>query len=196
MFTGIVTAQGRLESVQAGGEGLRIRVSSITGHLDLADCRSGDSISVSGACLTMLNPGGGGFEADVSAETLALTTLGDKKQGAPLNLELALKASDRLGGHLVSGHVDERVALISRQALGESQTMSFRLPERLARFVCEKGSVCLDGVSLTVNSVSPGSFSVCVIPHTLATTTLGGLEADDEVNLEVDMIARYLDRLK
>lgn len=196
MFTGIVTAQGRLETAQASEGGRRIRVSSIVGHLDLADCRNGDSISVSGACLTMLGPGSGGFEADVSAETLALTTLGDKRQGDFLNLELALRASDRLGGHLVSGHVDERVPLISRQASGESQTMTFRLPDRLARFVCKKGSVCLDGVSLTVNSVSPGSFSVCVIPHTLATTTLGRLEADDEVNLEVDMIARYLDRLK
>ena len=196
MFTGIVTAQGRLESSQPVEEGRRIRVSRVSGRIDLEGCRSGDSVSVAGVCLTMLGPDKHGFEADVSAETVALTMLGARQVGDLMNLELALKASDRLGGHMVSGHVDGTASLITIQVLGDAREMVFELPEQLARFVCQKGSICLDGVSLTVNSVSPESFSVCIIPHTLQATTLGNLVPGDKVNLEVDLIARYLDKLK
>ena len=195
MFTGIVTASGTIERLEPVDEGLKIAIGPTSGQIDLAGCDSGDSIAVSGVCLTMLDPADNGFTADVSAETLALTTLGQRRQGDTVNLELALRAGDRLGGHLVSGHVDSTVPLLSRRPDGESERFQFGLPEDLAHLVCRKGSVTLDGVSLTVNSVAGDRFSVCIIPHTLAVTTLGALEVGDRVNIEVDMIARYLARL-
>ena len=170
-------------------------ISPGSGEIGLDKSQTGDSVSVAGVCLTMLDPGITGFEADVSAETLALTTLGDKAVGDEVNLELALRAGDRIGGHFVSGHIDASIGLRSRQADGEAERFEFELPPELARFVCRKGSVCLDGVSLTVNSVADGSFSVCLIPHTLASTTLGALAVGERVNVEVDLIARYLDSL-
>ena len=150
---------------------------------------------VAGVCLTMLHPAESGFEADVSTETLAATSLGDKTVGDAVNLELALRAGDRFGGHFVSGHVDSPVRLLKRRPEGDSERFEFELPTRLARLVSRKGSVCIDGVSLTVNDVSADRFSVCVIPHTLSVTTLGGMAEGDRANLEVDMIARYLERL-
>ncbi len=193
MFTGIVATTGTLQSRQSYNDDFRFRF-AVPAFL-MEGCSSGDSISVSGVCLTMLEPGATGFSADLSVETLDLTSLGNRQPGDRLNLELALQASDRLGGHLVSGHVDGLAELVSRSGDGRSERFLFATEQHLARFIATKGSVCLDGVSLTVNSVDNNHFSVCIIPHTLAVTTLGGLAAGQHVNLEVDLIARYLERL-
>lgn len=195
MFTGIVTALGRVSRTEDREKGRRLEIVPLGGRLELEACRSGDSVAVSGCCLTMLEPGPRGFSADLSAETLASTTLGGLAAGDLVNLELALRAGDRLGGHLVSGHVDGCVRLEAREPEGEAERFEFELPGPLAKYVSRKGSVCLDGVSLTVNAVSEGRFSVCIIPHTLKETTLGSLRPGGRVNLEVDMIARYLERL-
>lgn len=193
MFTGIVMARGRvLEALRVGGD-LRLRIH--TGTIGLEDCAEGDSIAVSGACLTMLQPAGLEFVADVSAETLALTTLGKLQAGHAVNLELALTLQDRLGGHLVSGHVDGMGNLLSRYADGRAERFEFELPDSLARYVAAKGSVTIDGVSLTVNEVQDNKFAVCLIPHTLQVTTLGELQPGHQVNIEVDLVARYLERL-
>lgn len=193
MFTGIVTAVGVVREILPVGGDFRILVA--TDLLKSGSAREGDSISVSGACLTMLQPGDQGFAADVSAETLAVTTLGSIKPGQRVNLELAMSLSDRLGGHLVTGHVDGIARLVKREPDGRAQRFDFELPGGLERYVARKGSVCTDGVSLTVNSVAGNIFSVCLIPHTLEATTLGGLECGDRVNIEVDLIARYLEQL-
>jgi len=155
----------------------------------------GDSISISGVCLTMLEPDSTGFSADLSVETLDKTSLGKRRPGDSVNLELAMRASDRLGGHMVSGHVDGLARLVSRDEDGRSERFLFEADRSLARYIAPKGSVCLDGVSLTVNEVDDNRFSICIIPHTLEVTTLGSLAAGEVVNLEVDLIARYLDRL-
>ena len=143
----------------------------------------------------MLEPDATGFSADLSVETLDKTSLGNRQPGDSVNLELAMRASDRLGGHMVSGHVDGLARLVSRTEDGRSERFLFETDHSLARFIASKGSVCLDGVSLTVNDVDDNRFSICIIPHTLTVTTLGVLAADEVVNLEVDLIARYLDRL-
>jgi len=163
--------------------------------LSLQSSRSGDSISVSGACLTMLEPEASGFFADVSKETLKLTTLGRLREGQAVNLELALGVEDRLGGHMVTGHVDGMARLVSRREDARAERFEFEVPGRLVRYIAKKGSVCIDGVSLTVNEIDGSKFSVCLIPHTLEITTLGTLGEGDEVNVEVDLIARYLERL-
>lgn len=193
MFTGIVTATGVIRSRESFNGDLRIRF-DVPAQL-MAGCGTGDSISVSGVCLTMLAPDAGGFSADVSVETLDKTSLGDKGTGDRVNLELAMRASDRLGGHLVSGHVDGLARLLERTGDARSERFLFTTERSLARYIAPKGSACLDGVSLTVNEVEDNRFSICVIPHTLEVTTLGDLAAGDKVNLEVDLIARYLDRL-
>jgi riboflavin synthase len=193
MFTGIVAATGTLKSLESFGDDLRIRF-EVPPEL-MADSNIGDSCSVSGVCLTMLNPDETGFSADVSVETLDKTSLGDRQPGDRVNLELAMKASDRFGGHLVSGHVDGLARLVSRLEDGRSERFLFEADRSLARYIAPKGSVCLDGVSLTVNEVDDNRFSICIIPHTLEVTTFGELAAGDKVNLEVDLIARYLDRL-
>jgi riboflavin synthase len=193
MFTGIVTAQGLIARKTDIGGDCRLTISCP--DLDLASARSGDSICVSGACLTMLDPDSDGFSADVSQETLKLTTLGTLDAGATVNLELALAAGERLGGHLVTGHVDGMAHLVSRHEDARAERLEFEVPAPLARYVARKGSVCLDGVSLTVNEVTGPRFSVCLIPHTLEITTLGALQEGDPVNLEVDLVARYLERL-
>jgi riboflavin synthase len=197
MFTGIVMARGRvIEASPAGGD-MRLHLNS--GDLDLSNCSPGDSIAVAGACLTMLDPEPRSFYADVSAETLALTTLGNLHAGSVVNLELALTLQDRLGGHLVSGHVDGMGTLLGRFEDGRAQRFEFEVPPELARYIAFKGSVTIDGVSLTVNAVvdagQAAKFSVCLIPHTLEVTTLGGLRPGDQVNIEVDLVARYLERL-
>ena len=201
MFTGIVTAKGSLrQKIPLGGD---CRLWIDCGPLALAGARSGDSVCVSGVCLTMLEPvvetavnaGGGHFQADVSRETLGLTTLGGLQEGQAVNLELALQAQDRLGGHLVSGHVDGMATLVSRRPDARAERLEFEVPGALARYLARKGSVCLDGVSLTVNDVDGRRFGVCLIPHTLAVTTLGALRPGERVNLEVDLVARYLERL-
>ena len=193
MFTGIVTGMGVLQSRESFDGDLRIRF-EVPGHL-MEGCRVGDSISISGVCLTMLEPDATGFSADVSAETLDKTSLGDKAIGDKVNLELAMLATDRFGGHMVSGHVDGLARLLSRTVDARSERFVFEAGQALARYIAPKGSVCLDGVSLTVNEVDDKRFSICIIPHTLEVTTLGQLAVDEHVNLEVDLVARYLDRL-
>lgn len=195
MFTGIVTAIGRLTGVKSAHGGLQLAIQPESGRLPLGSCHTGDSVAVSGVCLTMLDPGPQGFSADVSAETLGATSLGDKSEGDRVNLELALSAGEPLGGHLVSGHVDAAVKLLSRRADGDAERFEIELPKALARFVARKGSATLDGVSLTVNEVGPDRFSVCIIPHTLSVTTLGQAAEGERLNLEVDLVARYLERL-
>jgi riboflavin synthase len=193
MFTGIVTAKGVLERKTDLGGDCRLKISCP--DMGLEGARAGDSICVSGTCLTMLDPGNDGFSADVSQETLDVTTLGTLGEGQSVNLELALAAGDRLGGHLVTGHVDGTARLVSRHPDARAERLEFEVPTLLARYVARKGSVCLDGVSLTVNEVDGCNFSVCLIPHTLEVTTLGDLNRGDAVNLEVDLVARYLERL-
>jgi riboflavin synthase len=181
VFTGIVQAVGRI--VRAGPHEIE------TGGLDLAGVSVGDSISVQGVCLTVTALTGRGFRADVSGETLSVTT-GLESAGA-VNLEKALRAGDPLGGHLVSGHVDGVGELVRR----EGSVFAFRAPAELARFIARKGSICIDGVSLTVNRAEGAQFEVNLIPHTLEVTTLGRLQPGGRVNLEVDLVARYLERL-
>lgn len=193
MFTGIVAATGTLQSRESHEGDLRIRFAAPSALM--ATCNTGDSISVSGVCLTMLDPDESGFSADLSVETLDKTSLGKRRSGESVNLELAMRVSDRLGGHLVSGHVDGLAKLVSRTAQARSERFDFETDHSLARFIAAKGSACLDGVSLTVNEVDENRFSICIIPHTLKVTTLGSLAAGEEVNLEVDLVARYLDRL-
>ena len=193
MFTGIVAATGKLVSRDSYDGDLRIRF-EVPPEL-MAGCKIGDSISISGVCLTMLEPDANGFSADLSVETLDKTSLGNRRPGDKVNLELAMRASDRLGGHMVSGHVDGLARLVSRSEDGRSERFLFETDRSLARFIASKGSACLDGVSLTVNDVDDNRFSICIIPHTLTVTTLGSLAEDEVVNLEVDLIARYLDRL-
>jgi len=193
MFTGIVAATGVLKSRESFNGDLRIRFDVPEDMM--AGCKIGDSISVSGCCLTMLEPDEAGFSADLSVETLDKTSLGNRRTGDSVNLELAMRASDRLGGHLVSGHVDGLAELVSRAEDARSERFLFKTDRSLARYIAPKGSVCLDGVSLTVNDVEDNRFSICIIPHTLDVTTLGQLAVGEKVNLEVDLIARYLDRL-
>jgi riboflavin synthase len=193
MFTGIVESTGILQQIIRIGGDCRLRVTCA--ELNLGAARPGDSISVSGACLTMLEPDESGFYADVSQETLSLTTLGKLEEGQPVNLELAMGLEARLGGHLVTGHVDGKARLLSRREDARAERFEFDVPVHLARYIAKKGSACIDGVSLTVNEVNGTAFSVCLIPHTLEITTLGNLSPGDEVNLEVDLIARYLERL-
>jgi riboflavin synthase len=193
MFTGIVASKGIVQKKTLVGGDCRLHI--VCKELGLEKAGAGDSISVSGACLTMLEPGTEGFFADVSQETLSLTTLGGLSQGAAVNLELALSLEARLGGHMVTGHVDGKGKLVTRHEDARAERFEFEVPDRLARYIAKKGSVCIDGVSLTVNEVDNHRFSVCLIPHTLEVTTLGGLAPGDEVNIEVDLIARYLERL-
>jgi riboflavin synthase len=193
MFTGIVATTGLIQSRETRDGDLRMRVDVPQGLM--VDSKEGDIISVSGVCLTMLEPNENGFSADVSVETLDKTSLGSCSSGDHVNLELALRASDRLGGHMVSGHVDGLAELQSRTKDARSERFEFKVDSKLARYIATKGSVCLDGVSLTVNTVSDDCFSTCIIPHTLSVTTLGSLAVGNKVNLEVDLIARYLDRL-
>lgn len=193
MFTGIVATTGKLLSRESYDGDLRIRFEVPPDLME--GSKIGDSISISGCCLTMLEPDATGFSADLSVETLDKTSLGNRQAGDSVNLELAMRASDRLGGHMVSGHVDGLATLVSRTEDGRSERFLFETDRSLARFIASKGSVCLDGVSLTVNDVDDNRFSICIIPHTLTVTTLGGLAAGEVVNLEVDQIARYLDRL-
>jgi len=193
MFTGIVRGVGRIASIEdRGGDSL---VGIDTAGVDLGPVAPGDSIAVDGVCLTATRVGESGFEADVSAETLRATTLGRLGPDAAVNLEPALAAGDRLGGHLVSGHVDGVGELVSRTEEARSRRLRFAVPAPLARYIAVKGSITVDGVSLTVNAVAGAEFEVNIVPHTLTATNLGALAAGDEVNLEVDLVARYLERL-
>jgi riboflavin synthase len=197
MFTGIVTDIGEVLSVKPRADDLH-RLTIACGYAR-AGITEGASIACSGVCLTVVGAGEEGgrawFAADAGAETLRLTTAGAWRQGAKLNLERALKIGDELGGHLVSGHVDGIAELIAREDLTDMARLAFRAPAALSRFIAQKGSVALDGVSLTVNEVDDDSFAVLIIPHTLAVTTLGALRVGDPVNLEIDQMARYAARL-
>lgn len=193
MFTGIVQAVGKIAALEKRGGDARVRVA--TGKLDLSDVKLGDSIAVNGVCLTAVEMDARGFSADVSGETLARTTLGGFKPGDAVNLEKALTPTTRLGGHLVSGHVDG-VGTV-RERTQDARSVRFRIeaPAALAKYVAEKGSVCVDGVSLTVNAVDGTAFEINIVPHTLAETTLDELAPGRRVNIEVDILARYLERL-
>ncbi len=193
MFTGIIQSAGTIAAIDAVDQGVRMRI--LCPELTPTDWREGDSIAVSGCCLTALALDHKGFSADLSAETLARTSLGRLEVGDRVNLEPAMALGDRLGGHLVSGHVDGLAEVVGLRPVGESHVLRLRVPEPLARFMAEKGSVTLDGVSLTVNAVEGQEFEVNLIPHTWQVTTLGELTVGDRVNLEIDLLARYLDRL-
>jgi riboflavin synthase len=193
MFTGIVAATGAVISKSQRGGDLELGIEAA--GLDLARTAVGDSMSVQGVCLTVTGLEGSVFYADVSRETLSRTTLGTLELGARVNLEPSLRAGDPLGGHLVSGHVDGLGKLKGVVRDARSRRLEFELPDSLMHYVAPKGSICIDGVSLTVNEVSGCRFEVNIIPHTDQVTTLGGLEAGAAVNVEIDLIARYLERL-
>jgi riboflavin synthase len=193
MFTGIVQDLGRVESREMRGVDARLVIA--TKSLDLSTAAVGDSISVQGVCLTAISLTRNSFTVDVSHETLSLTTLGALEPGSVVNLEPALRAGDRLGGHLVSGHVDGVAQVTATSRDGDSLRVVVSVPADLARYIARKGSVTLDGVSLTVNEVDRATFGVNLIPHTQSVTTLGQLQPGSRLNLEVDQMARYVERL-
>ena len=192
MFTGIVTHIGSVRQIIKGGDTrLEITVPFETGDLDI-----GASVACSGACMTVIEKGADWFAVSVSGESLAKTTLGRWHRGTAVNLERALKAGDEMGGHIVSGHVDGVGALVTMAREGDSTQMTFEAPESLRQFIASKGSITIDGISLTVNDVGSTTFDINVIPHTQAVTTLGERQVGDAVNLEIDMLARYVARLQ
>jgi riboflavin synthase len=193
MFTGIVQAVGTVRAITPRGGDVQMTIEA--GGLDLGNVAIGDSICVSGCCLTVTALEGSSFATDVSRETSNVTTLGRWQVGTRVNLEKALTAGQPLGGHYVSGHVDGVAQVLSRSDDGRSQRFRFEVPAALARYIARKGSVAIDGVSLTVNEVEGATFGVNLIPHTLAVTTLGECRPGSLVNFEVDIIARYLERL-
>ena len=193
MFTGIIQSVGKIASLEQRGGDMRIGID--TGKLPMEDVELGDSIAVSGVCLTVVEKTGKGFLADVSGETLRRTIIGKLGQGDGVNLEKALTLATRLGGHLVSGHVDGVGYVVSRSEDSRSVQFTLRAPDELARYIAAKGSITVDGVSLTVNAVNGAEFELNIVPHTLAETTLSGYRAGRHVNLEVDLVARYLERL-
>jgi riboflavin synthase len=193
MFTGIIEAVGTVLGKDARGVDMRLHIGA--GKLDLDEAKIGDSIAVSGVCLTVVSWAKGGFWADVSAETLERTVLGEAGPGTPVNLERALTLATRLGGHLVSGHVDGIGTVTEFHPDGRSWRLRIQAPADLARYIAEKGSICVDGVSLTVNDVDGARFGLNIVPHTFAETTLADYRVGRRVNLEVDLLARYLERL-
>ncbi len=195
MFTGIVTALGTVRAISPLGDGADMRLTIAAPWPDTAEVPIGASIGCSGCCLTAVEIGPDWFAADASAETLSRTTLGRWAVGTRVNLERSLRLGDELGGHLVSGHVDGVGAVVSAAAEHGSIRFVFRVPDDLARYIAVKGSVAVDGVSLTVNEVTDDTFGVNIIPHTAAVTSLGSLRPGDAVNLEIDMLARYVARL-
>lgn len=191
MFTGIVAATGKITHIEALEKGVRLSVEA--GGLDLADVAIGDSISHNGVCLTVIEKTGNAFKVDVSQETLSCTVGLDAP--GEVNLEKAMRLSDRLGGHLVSGHVDGVGEVVRFKPVGESHELVIRAPAELAKYISRKGSITVNGVSLTTNTVDGAELSINLIPHTVAVTTLRHLEAGSRVNLEVDLIARYVERM-
>lgn len=192
MFTGIVMDVGRCERVQGSGAGQRLTVGT---GLATDDFELGESVAVNGVCLTVVSFGSGRFEADVSPETLRRSTLGGLRPGHSVNLERALRPIDRLGGHFVLGHVDATGKVSSVRTDAEFRVLTFDVPGEVLRYVVEKGSIAVDGVSLTVSALSGTSFSVAAIPHTLERTTLIGRRAGDRVNIEVDVLGKYVEKL-
>ena len=193
MFTGIIQAVGEVAAAQPSGGDLRLRIQ--TGKLDLSDVQLGDSICTNGCCLTVIELPGDGYWADVSVESLNFTTLGDLKPGSKVNLEKALTPASRLGGHIVSGHVDGVGEVVSLEEDARSIRFVLRAPDELAKYIAHKGSITVDGTSLTVNAVDGAEFDLNIIPQTMAETVFGEYQPGSRVNLEVDVIARYLERL-
>lgn len=192
MFTGLIEDLGTVRELRRESSRVRLTVGTT---IPAAELRLGDSVAVNGICLTVVAIGDGSFTADVSPETLERTTLGEAAPGRRVNLERALRLSDRLGGHLVSGHIDAIATITERLQENNAVRFTFRLPAVVNRYVAEKGSVAIDGISLTVNAVTEETFSVAIIPHTLAMTTLQEKKSGDRVNIETDLVARYLARL-
>lgn len=193
MFTGIIEAIGTIRALTPKGGDVRVLVE--TGKLDLGDVKLGDSIAVNGVCLTAVELPGDGFWADVSRETLARTAFVDLKPGSAVNLEKALTPTSRLGGHLVSGHVDGVGEIVARADNARAVQFKVRAPRELARYIAHKGSITVDGTSLTVNAVDGAEFELTIVPHTLAETIMVDYRPGRKVNLEVDLLARYLERL-
>jgi riboflavin synthase len=193
MFTGIIEAVGEIVACEPRGGDVRLRVK--TNDLALADVQLGDSIATNGVCLTVVELHGEGYVADVSSESLAMTTISDWSEGTAVNLELALMPKSRLGGHMVSGHVDGVGEVISRHPDARSERFRLRAPKALAKYIAHKGSITVDGTSLTVNKVEGAEFELNIVPHTLENTVMGTYQPGTRVNLEVDVIARYLERL-
>lgn len=193
MFTGIIEAQGELFATTPTGGDLTLTIKSA--HLDFSDIKLGDSIAINGVCLTVTQLGSNTFSADVSRETLALTSLGQLKAHGVVNLEKAMLPTARFGGHIVSGHVDGLGRVVAVTPDARSIRIDIEAPASLAKYIAHKGSITVDGISLTVNSVNARVFSLNIIPHTAASTTIGGWRPNSLVNLEVDVIARYLERL-
>lgn len=193
MFTGIILAIGKIAAIEHRAGDCRFKIS--TGKLPLDDVALGDSIAVNGVCLTAVELGKDYFCADVSNETLSRTLLSDATVGTSVNLELALTPSTRMGGHIVSGHVDGIGTVVEKKPDGRSFRFKFKAPDNLAKYIAEKGSICINGISLTVNDVDGAMFSVNIVPHTLKETTLGEAVSGTRVNLEVDLLARYMERL-
>jgi len=193
MFTGIIQALGSVRQSEVRGGDIRLTIDC--GELDLSRTRLGDSIAVNGACLTAVEFGDGGFSADVSVETMNKTSLGDLALGSPVNLETALTLNDALGGHLVSGHVDGVGAMVEMQPDGRSIRYRFEVDPALQHYIAAKGSITIDGTSLTVNSVDENRFDVNIVPHTQLKTVFQYYQPGSRVNIEVDIIARYLERL-
>ena len=193
MFTGIIEAVGTIVAMESKGSDVSVRVRS--GKLDLRDVKLGDSIATNGVCLTVVQLPGDGYIADVSGETIARTGFADYQAGQRVNLEKALMPTSRLGGHLVSGHVDGVGKIVAVKPLGRAIEYWVEAPRELARYIAEKGSITVDGISLTVNSVEGARFRLTIVPHTSGETTVGEWKVGSRVNLQVDVIARYLERL-
>lgn len=193
MFTGIIEAIGKVTGIEDHGGDRKLSISA--GKLDLGDTAAGDSISVNGVCLSVIDITGSDFTVDVSTETLSCTTFSELKSGNPVNLERALRLSDRLHGHLVSGHVDGTGSIMEQHPRARSEQFLIEAPGDLMRYICPKGSISVDGVSLTINNVDNNRFSVNIIPHTLEETLFHTYVSGSRVNLEVDIVARYLDSL-
>jgi riboflavin synthase len=192
LFTGLIEDLGTVRQLQTGADSGRITIAT---GLPTAEIALGDSIAVNGVCLTVTSFGGGLFSADVSPESLSRTTLGELHPGQRVNLERALRLSDRLGGHLVSGHVDGVGQVVERSQDRNAVRFTIRMPAALSRYLVEKGSVAIDGISLTVNAVGPDTFSLAVIPHSLAKTTLQDRRVGSRVNIETDILGKYVERL-
>lgn len=193
MFTGLIQGVGRLRALEPRDGDIRIHID--TGSLPFHAVEMGESIAVNGVCLTVVGFDAASFSADVSTETLSLTTLGGLREGAALNLERALQPTERMGGHMVSGHVDGMGRVLDVQDDARAQRWRFSMPSALAKYVAKKGSICVDGVSLTVNAVDDTTFEVALVPHTVSHTAFADTEVGDAVNLEIDVVARYVERL-
>jgi riboflavin synthase len=193
MFTGIISAIGNVVGLEPRGGDVRLTIE--TGSLSLADVSLGDSIACNGACLTAVELTGQGFIADVSVETLSLTTIGNWNAGSRINLEKAMQATDRFGGHIVSGHVDGIGEVVALEGDARSWRFRLRAPRDIAKYIAQKGSITVDGTSLTVNVIEGSEFELNIVPHTMLHTVIGDYKVGTKVNLEVDLVARYFERL-